>query len=333
MKTYAYNQSFEWIEAEIKGEKRYYIEGFITTSDQDSANDVVTRQAQEDMLLQIRDRAITMDVDHEEFLDENGNQLPRPKNEKIPVAKIIHAEMKDNGIWVRAEINKYSGRFKEIWNSIKEGFLHSFSIAFFPVKAIRKNISGVATRFVELLSIINVTLTGAPINHNASFSPVMKAVLKSLDKEENQMTEENNNAQPPEGQEQGNKPNENNGENQNGENNNNDSNENQNQSEKDDESLSKQDFNELKEILENQKKQLEELVIAKEKAEAEAAARAKQIEEIQGPLANVKSENKKLKDEVAELKAQLDQPVLKSLLDQAPDVNLDNMKRNPLDLV
>jgi phage head maturation protease len=180
---------FQWVEAEIKGQKKCFVEGYISTIDADDYNEVVTMHAQEKILKACLNQTITMDVEHDEFIE--GNQvLAKPKNTKIPVAKIVEATMKAKGVWVKAEINQDSGAFKKVWGSIKNNFLHSFSIAFAPLKAITKSVNGVATKFIDDLNLINVTLTGSPVNTNATFVPVMKAAIKSMD---NTMVEENNN--------------------------------------------------------------------------------------------------------------------------------------------
>ena len=180
---------FSWVEAEIKGQKKCFVEGYISTIDPDDYNEIVTMKGQNKILSSCKGHVITMDVEHEEFIEGN-KVLAKPKNTRIPVAKIIEATMKDKGVWVKAEINQDSDRFKNVWGSIKNGFLHSFSIAFAPVKAITKSVNGVAHKFIDDLNLINVTLTGSPVNTNATFIPVMKAAIKSMG--ENTMVEENN---------------------------------------------------------------------------------------------------------------------------------------------
>ena len=187
---YNYLETFTWTEATIKGKKRFFVEGYISTTDLDESNEVVTLKAQQDIVEQVRGRVITMDVEHEEWLDENGDVLNKPKNMKVPVAKIVEAELKDKGTWVKAEINQDSGSFKTIWNSIKNSFLHAFSIGFYPVEAVTKSINGNIVKFIDKINLINVTLTGSPVNTNATFRPVMKAVLKNMNGESNMVEDE-----------------------------------------------------------------------------------------------------------------------------------------------
>jgi hypothetical protein len=177
--SYSYQQPFQFSEIELKGEKRYFVEGFISTSDPDLSNEVITREGLADMVQQCNERAITMDVEHEEWY-EGGQVQNKPANARIPVAKIIKAELRNNGVWVKAEINRNSDRFKNIWGSVQEGFLHSFSVAFYPLRAVTKKVGNQVLKFIDSLSLVNVTLTGSPVNPNATFTPVMKAAMNAM---------------------------------------------------------------------------------------------------------------------------------------------------------
>ena len=171
--------------ATLKGVKKYFIEGYASTVDEDLAGEVINDAAQESMLRQFRNRNITIDVEHEEWYDEDGKQLDKPKAQMIPVAKVIAAKKDSKGTWVKAELNTNIERFKEIWGSIKGGFLNAFSIGFFPIAKMGNVISD--------LNIVNLTVTGTPVNPGATFTPVLKsavAYLKSIEKEnDNKMAE------------------------------------------------------------------------------------------------------------------------------------------------
>lgn len=182
---------FEWQEVNLKGKKKYYISGYISTIDPDDYNEVVTMRAQEKLLKACQERIkterfITMDLEHEEYI-EADQVLRKPKNTRVPVAKIVEAELRERGVWVKAEINRNGDRFKTVWESIKEGYLHSFSIAFAPLKKVTQKINGVVQTFIEDLNLTNVTLTGSPVNTNATFTVSLKAKLNDGD---NNMTEE-----------------------------------------------------------------------------------------------------------------------------------------------
>jgi HK97 family phage prohead protease len=179
-KEYFYFSEFEPISIVTKGEKKYTIEGYISTTSQDLANDVVTKAAQEDMLQQIlgREVPITFDIEHEIFYEE-GKQKRKPAS-NIPVAKVVDAWMDDKGVKVKAELNEDAPRFKNVWGSILKGFLHSFSVAFYPVESVTKRVNGLMTSYINKLKLVNITLTGSPVNPEANFVPVMKSVLADI---------------------------------------------------------------------------------------------------------------------------------------------------------
>ena len=62
-----------------------------------------------------------MDIGHSEWVDDSGRQHDdmKPRSNTIPVAKIIKAERRGNGTWIKAQLNKHSPKFAEIWGSIK----------------------------------------------------------------------------------------------------------------------------------------------------------------------------------------------------------------------
>lgn len=320
---------FEWQEVNLKGDKRYYISGYISTIDPDDYNEVVTMQAQEKLLKACQDRMkseayITMDVEHEEY-KEGDRVLRKPKNTRIPVAKIVEAELKEKGVWVKAEINRNGDRFKEVWNSIKEGYLHSFSIAFAPLKSITRRVNGVVQKFIEDLNLTNVTLTGSPVNPNATFTVSLKAKLN----EDNTMVEENK-QEPVAPQEEAPK-----------------TEEPQKQEEIQQEEATQESEeapaeekpltpNELVEnarALEKEKIQLqaEREAFEKQKAEFEAQAKPAEPQQPADLVASIKA----LKEENAELKSKLNAPILKSKIVTAEEKKVMKAEKttSPLDLI
>lgn len=174
---YNINDDFGFSSAVIKGERKYYVEGYASTIDRDKSGEIISASAQEDIYTQVMGESITLDVEHSEWYDDNGKVLPKPKNTSIPVAKVVDARLDNRGVWIKAELNQHLSKFGEIWGSIKDGFLKAFSIAFYPVQ---KADLGVIKR----LSLVNITLTGSPVNPQATFSATMKsasAYLSSCD--------------------------------------------------------------------------------------------------------------------------------------------------------
>jgi len=167
---YDIDDEFAFSVVNLKGDRKYYGEGYASTIDEDKAGEVLLPSAQADLVSQLKSQVITLDVEHEEWYSEEGKILPRPKASRIPVAKVVEAELRPKGAWIKAELNTNIARFKEVWGSIKDGFLKAFSVAFYPVKKSSGN-----EKFIEKLNLMNITLTGTPMNPNATFRAVMKS--------------------------------------------------------------------------------------------------------------------------------------------------------------
>ena len=74
------------IELKEEGEN-FFVEGFISTSDLDLVNDIVTKDCIIDMADQMKERTVKLDVEHESF--RGNTDLEREINKTIiPVAKI-----------------------------------------------------------------------------------------------------------------------------------------------------------------------------------------------------------------------------------------------------
>lgn len=178
-KSYTYQAEFEPYEVINKSDKKYIVEGYVSTIDEDLSNEVITRSGQQDIYNQIIQRidnaTVTGDEEHEIF-DED----PSEYSDSIPKVKFTDAELTDKGVWVRAEINKDHPNIKNVWNSVKNKFLNAFSITFIPVQGIKKRVDGVWKSFINKLNLINITLTGNPMNPKATFNPVMKNALEGL---------------------------------------------------------------------------------------------------------------------------------------------------------
>ena len=132
--------------------------GYISTPDIDVYNDLVTPKALDSMLRQINERIITLDYDHEVWREDNT---------RLPVGKIVEGKIDSRGLWVKAKLNRDSPKFKNLWGSIKNGFITAFSIAFKPLKAVSKIIGDTKVRLIDNLELLNVALTGTPVNRGA----------------------------------------------------------------------------------------------------------------------------------------------------------------------
>ena len=168
------------VKSEDGNDKKYYVEGHISTIDPDSARDITTDSCQDNLTEQTKTKDITMDLDHESFRNEDGTTPDRELN-KIPVAKIIESKRTAIGTYVKAMLNSDHPNFKNILSSIKNGFLHSFSIAYHVIEATKKIIDGTEFRLLNKLELRNVGMTGNPVNSNATFSVSLKSYIKKME--------------------------------------------------------------------------------------------------------------------------------------------------------
>lgn len=308
---YSINEGFQYSVIDLKGEKEYFVEGYASTIGEDKSGEVITPDAQRDIFNQIQNENITMDLEHEEWYDDKGNVLPRPKNERIPVAKIIESRLTPKGVYVKAQLNTNLRGFKEVWGSIKDGFLKAFSVAFYPVQKV-----GSAIKHLQL---VNVTLTGSPVNTQATFTASMKSASAWMDSEKAKevvlMAEDDKKKLTPEEEE---------------------------------EEKKKKKEAEQKAESEDSKEDKKEDEDEEKKKKAETKAEPKpDVEKIVADMkaehaAALKSLNDKLElatkehsAEVAKLKAELEKPVLKAKVEQKmPDENaMPGMKVTPLGLI
>lgn len=176
--------NFEYAELGMKAGKEYHVKGYISTDEIDRANEVVTKECMADMVTQIKAGNVKLDIEHSTFTGEND----------IPVGRIIDAGIDAKGLWVEAIINKSHSKFDSVWKSIKDGFLDAFSIAYKVKSAVKDIINGVQVTLLKNLELLNVAITGNPVNKGArmteSFYKSMNTVLLKDVEEENKMSEE-----------------------------------------------------------------------------------------------------------------------------------------------
>ena len=112
------------VELKQEGED-FFVEGYISTSDLDLVNDIVTKNCLMDMAEQMRKRTIKLDIEHESFRGKSDIEMQINKT-IIPAAKIEDFLMDKKGLKVRAMMNRHIQRFNEDKNSIKDGLLDDF---------------------------------------------------------------------------------------------------------------------------------------------------------------------------------------------------------------
>jgi len=176
-------------EVGTKGSKEYYVKGYISTDEVDRANEVVTREAMKSMVNQIKAGNVKLDVEHSTFQEGEND---------IPVGKIMDAGMDEKGLWVKCVLNKAHSKFKEVWASVKNGFLDAFSIAYKTTEFVNELVDGVNVTLLKGLELLNVAITGNPICRGAKMTESFYKSMKYINenKEVKNMTEENVESKP-----------------------------------------------------------------------------------------------------------------------------------------
>lgn len=169
---------------ELKAEGgNFFVEGYISTSDIDLVNDIVTKACLLDMAEQMKKRSIKCDVEHESFKGKTNLEMEINKT-IIPAARMDDFLIDKKGLKVRAMLNKHSRRFDEVKGSIEDEFLDAFSIAFIPVETKTEIKNGIVVRLLDKINLLNVAFTGNPINTESKMTNVFAKSLEFLKEKE-----------------------------------------------------------------------------------------------------------------------------------------------------
>jgi len=166
--------------------KEYFVEGYISTGDMDLVNDIVTKSCMDDMMTQFDGRSIKLDFEHETFRGKSAIDAEANKT-RIPLGKAISKDRDAKGVKVKWQMNptwkKFDAKgnvtmdFKDIWQNIESEMYDAFSIAYVPTKTTSMQQQGKSVRMLENINLLNVALTGNPINPLATMSAVMAKSL------------------------------------------------------------------------------------------------------------------------------------------------------------
>ena len=154
-----------------------HLDGFISTTDKDLVNDIVTENCLKSMLSQIRERNIKLDLEHESFKGDTNEEKEIAKT-IVPIGRIVDGTIQSSGLRVKGVLNKFHRRFNETKGSVQDKFLDAFSIAFIPTKVHFEEKAGENIRMLDDLKLLNVALTGNPVNTSAQIADVF---VKSMD--------------------------------------------------------------------------------------------------------------------------------------------------------
>ena len=202
---FTFTNQLKFFEIEEKGKKRFFVKGVFSSTDLDLVNDICTQNCLESMVRQIKSGSIKLDWEHEAFTGDSGESLEINKTRQ-PLAKAISAHIDGSfadATWeLNENYNKFDLRgdvvldFKAIKEDIERGFLTGFSIAYIPIKIGFKNINGERIRLLDDVRLLNMALTGSPINTAAKIRGVFKksinaAVIYKAEQKTNSDIEEN----------------------------------------------------------------------------------------------------------------------------------------------
>lgn len=291
-----YTDGMSFTTVGTKGDKTYYVTGYISTGDVDRYNEVVSDKAMDEMLDQLKGGNIKLDVEHSTFTGEN----------EIPIGRIVEAKIDSKGLWVKCILNKNHGKFNEVWNSIKEGFLDAFSIAYKVLDVAEEFADGITKTILKSIELLNVAITGNPVNPNAtmtgSFAKSLKAYAKYKSEEDKKMSDEPKIEEPVAEKPAEEKPAE----------------------------------PEAKPEEKVEEKPAEEKP-AEEPAEPKEEPEAPKAEEPEvAPLDTIKSlkeENKEIKAELKAMKEEMNKPVLKSLSEEMPKPKNEVVTKSPFQMI
>lgn len=313
---YAVSKPIQFQEIIIKGKKKYVISGYISTKSIDGVNDLVTEDCLQDMDLQIKEGIIALkfDKDHETIIEENLGLNPR--------GKILESNVDAKGLWVKAEINPHHKEFNELWGSIKDGYLDAFSITFKPIEAMTQWVGNKSIRVLSKVKLINVGITGNPINEECKIENVVAKALMGMNnpldhtshssksKEEVENTakmeeEKKTEAEQEDNSEEGTK-----------------SDESSESNETEAKSNLEADVTKLKAQVKELKKKLSEKEEEAKKYKADSDKEDDgDSKESKSGESELKSEIKSLQAEVSKLSKSLEKPVMKGLIGSQPQLN------------
>ena len=182
---YVNNLSYKSVNG-AKGKERW-VEGYISTDDLDLVNDIVTQSCMDSMEAQFGMRVIKLDFEHETMRGNTPADSEYNKT-RIPLGKPGDRERDAKGLKISWKLNDNWKKFDEkgnitmtmdeVWGNIEDGYYDAFSIAYVPTKISYIEKDGETIRLLDDLNLLNVALTGNPINPGASMTAVM---MKSLD--------------------------------------------------------------------------------------------------------------------------------------------------------
>lgn len=189
MESFIYTRPFTY-ELKGKGENEELILDIdISSNDLDLVDDIVSGKCLNSMKEQIEAGNVKFDLEHEAF--RGGSHEEKEINKtKVPVGRMddptIKGRIRKNGfkalvLNVKGIVNRFEDRYSKTKGSIVNRFLDAASIAFIPTEAHTEVREGKTIRILDDVKLLNVALTGNPVNTAAQMQTIMTKSLDALE--------------------------------------------------------------------------------------------------------------------------------------------------------
>lgn len=183
--SFRFSAPFEVRIEQKAGMEEVHLDGLISTTDMDIVHDIATKKCLESMKRQILEKNLKLDIEHEAFRGPTQEEMEINKA-KIPAGRMYDATVEELGkerfgLRVKSVLNNYYDRFEKVKGSIQGRFLDSYSIAFIPTKVAHMQVDGKDVRLLDDVTLLNVALTGNPINTAAQNREIFMKAINSVE--------------------------------------------------------------------------------------------------------------------------------------------------------
>lgn len=157
---------------ELKEENgEFYVETFVSTPDLDFGNDIISEQAQDEIVEQMLASP-----------SANKVSLFHKREGEAPIGRVVDARVVQHEgktkSWAKIMLNRDHPQFKSVVNMIKNGFIDASSIEYQAKSWVHKLIGNTMVRVVDGINMLGFALTGRPMNPNAR---IQNFYVKSFD--------------------------------------------------------------------------------------------------------------------------------------------------------
>ncbi len=173
---------------EVKADGTLEVVGEVSTTHPDLVNDIVSLKCLKSMQKQIQEGNLKIDLEHEAFRGKDHEEKEINKT-KIPVGRMIEPTITETksdkgiqqGLSVKVLFNKNCDKFESVKSNIVNKFLDAFSIAFIPTETRLVMKGKEEFRILDDVRLLNVALTGNPVNTAAQMKQIVVKAGAALD--------------------------------------------------------------------------------------------------------------------------------------------------------